>query len=182
VLSEIRNAVTACRQAEPDLLVRLKQHISIRAMIAGMQPDQVARAMEGPSFKNAYFWRLFARGLEENKGSAVAIAGACSGWEEFRRHAVHEGWFPAQGPEAATLYLHMADLLRHLGPEDQNALRRTYERQFDGHAGLYKGQPPEIRMLMPGKPADLYYLSPDEVLDRACRADPRAENFQRWLA
>jgi hypothetical protein len=39
---------------------------------------------------------------------------ACATWDEFRQEAVREGWFTANGPEAATLYLHMAGVLRKL--------------------------------------------------------------------
>jgi hypothetical protein len=131
---------------------------------------------------NAYFWRLSARALEEEKGEPMAIAFACSAWDEFRKHAVREGWFPARGPEAATLYLHMADQLRHLGADDLESVRRTFERRFDGHSDYYRGQPPEIRALMSSRGnVDLYFLFPQTLLERACDADPCAENFQRWL-
>ncbi len=181
ILQEIRNAVAACRQAEPGLLERLKQHISVRAMVAGAKADKVSAAMDGPSLRNAYFWRLLARADEEQKGNPMTIGAACGEWEEFRKHAVREGWFPAKGPEAATLYLHMADLLHHLGPDDLEGVRDSFFRNFDGHQYSYRGQPPEIRALMPvGKP-DLYFLSPDRVLERACGADPCTENFERWL-
>src|SRR5262249_40875833 len=39
---------------------------------------------------------------------------------------------------------------------------------------------PEIRGLM-GSRGNLYFLSPHAVLERACEADPCAENFERWL-
>ena len=57
----IRNAICDCQRHYPDLLVRLKQHTSVRAMAAGMKPERVLSAMNGPSLKNAYFWRLMAR-------------------------------------------------------------------------------------------------------------------------
>jgi hypothetical protein len=182
ILQEVRNAVAACGQAEPGLLERLKQHISVRAMIAQAKAEKVAAAMDGPALRNAYFWRLLARGFEEDKGEPMAVAQACSAWEEFRKHAIREGWFPAKGPEAATLFLHMADLLHQVSPESLSAVRIRYERQFDGHAASYRDQPPEIRALMPDRNnRHLYFLSAHEVLQRASEADPCAENFQRWL-
>ena len=49
-------------------------------------------------------------------------------------------------------------------------------------AEYYRGQPAEIRALMPDRAAaSLYFLYPFDVLERACEADPCAENFQRWL-
>src|SRR5207248_6406618 len=87
ILQEIHNALTACSQFEPGLLERLKQHISIRAMLAQVPAGKVAAAMGGPSLKNAYFWRLLACALEEDKGEPMAVPPACSAWEEFRKHA-----------------------------------------------------------------------------------------------
>jgi hypothetical protein len=76
----------------------------------------------------------------------------------------------------------MADLLRHLDPEDPDGIRGSFARRFDGHADSYRGQPPEIRALMSSRGnVDLYFLSTHKVLERACEADPSAENFQRWL-
>jgi hypothetical protein len=183
ILQEIRSAMAACGQAEPGLLDRLKQHISVRAMLAQVKAENVTAAMDGPTLKNATFWRLLARGFEEeDKGEPMTIAQACSAWEEFRKHAIREGWFPEKGPEAATLFLHMADLLYHVSPQDWNGVRIRYERYFDGHAANYQGQPAEIRALMPDRNnRHLYFLTAHEVLERACQADPCAENFQRWL-
>jgi len=183
ILQEIPNAVQACRQAEPGLLERLKQHISVRAMMAKTPVPRVAAALGGPSLKNAYFWRLLARGSEEDRNhDPMQLADACSEWEQFRRHAVHEGWFPAKGPEAAALYLHMADLLNHISLEDRQAILHRYGRSFDGHASYYRDQPAEIRAVAPSRSeVDLYFLSPHQILERACEADPCAENFERWL-
>ena len=91
-------------------------------MLAGAKVDRVTAALGGPSLKNAYFWRLLARAHEESP-AALSIPLACSVWEEFRRHAVHEGWFPANGPEIATLYLHMADLWKRIPDEEMECAR-----------------------------------------------------------
>src|ERR1035438_9490221 len=181
-LQETGKAVTLCKQVCPGLLERLKQHISVRAMMAGAKADRVSAAMGGPSLKNAYFWRLLARAYEETPGDPVAIPLACSVWEEFRRHAVHEKWFPANGPEIATLYVHMADLWRRISEDDRDHVAHRFASTFRGHREDYAGQPPQIRALMPAPgPQKLYYVSPDGLLERACEADPCAENFQRWL-
>src|SRR5664280_1069846 len=181
-LQEMGKAVTLCQQVCPGLLERLKQHISVRAMMAGVKADRVSAAMGGPSLKNAYFWRLLARGYEETPGDPVAIPLACSVWEEFRRHAVHEKWFPANGPEIATLYVHMADLWRRISEDDRDHVAHRFAATFRGHREYDAGQPAEIRALMPAPgPQKLYYVSPDGLLERACEADPCAENFQRWL-
>ncbi|MCX6638501.1 MAG: hypothetical protein NT090_25890, partial [Acidobacteria bacterium] len=181
-LQEIRNAVAACTQGCPGLLERLKQHIAVRAFLADLKADRVAAAMEGGSLKNAYFWRLLARAAEDNKKEPVAIPYACSLWEEFRKHAVHEGSFPAKGPEAAALYLHMADLLHRFPEQGLEEIRRVFAAKFKGHAEYYQGQPPAIRGLQPApNKQDFYFLHPEAILERACDADPCTGNFQRWL-
>ena len=181
-LQEIGKAVTLCKEVCPGMLDRLKQHISIRAMLAGTNPQRVTAAIGGPSLKNAYFWRLLARGHEEDHHQPLAIPAACSAWEEFRRHAVHEKWFPAKGPEVATLYLHMADLWRRIPEDETYGVVHGFAKVFQGHREYYAGQPPEIRALMPvpGR-QDFYYLDQCLLFERACEADPCAENFQRWL-
>ena len=115
-------------------------------MLEGVKPDRVAAAMGGPSLKNACFWRLMARAHEEAARPA-RVPLACSAWEEFRRHAIHEKWFPADGPEVATLYLHMADLWRR-STTTVEEVAHAFAAKFHGHAEYYKGQPPEIRELM----------------------------------
>jgi len=181
-LQEIRNAVAACKQGCPGLLERLKQHIGVRSWLADLKADRVAAAMDGGSLKNAYFWRLLARAAEEHRKESLAIPYACSHWEEFRKHALHEGWFPAKGPEAAALYLHMADLLKRLPEQALKQIRREFAAAFKGHAEHYQGQPPAIRALQPapGK-QEFYFLHPETILERACDADPCTGNFQRWL-
>ncbi len=181
-LQEIRNAVAACKQGCHGLLERLKQHISVRVWLANLKADRVVLAMDGGSLKNAYFWRLLARAAEEHRKETIAIPLACSFWEEFRKHAVHEGWFVAKGPEAAALYLHLADLLKRLPEQALREIRKEFAVEFRGHAEYYQGQPPAIRALQPapGK-QDYYYLHPETILERACDADPCTGNFQRWL-
>src|ERR1022692_3758066 len=118
-------------------------------MMAGAKADRVAAALGGPSLKNAYFWRLLARAYEETPGDPVAIPMACSVWEEVRKHAVHEKWFPASGPEIAALYLHMVDLWRRIPEDETYGVAHRFAATFRGHREYYAGQPAEIRALMP---------------------------------
>lgn len=181
-LQEMGKAIAVCEEVCPDLVERLKQHISIRATLAGAKADRVTSAMGGPCLKNAYFWRLRARAHEEEHTAPLAIPLACSAWEEFRRHAIHEQWFPAEGPETATLYLHMVDLWRRIPEDETHGVIHGFVTTFRGHRDSYAGQPPEIRALMPAPGGqDVYYLDRDALLQRACAADARAENYQRWL-
>jgi hypothetical protein len=59
-----RNAVNICGQNCPDIMERLKQHISIRSWLIGIDAENVNKALGGASLKNAYFWRLHARAAE----------------------------------------------------------------------------------------------------------------------
>src|SRR5260370_7198045 len=151
-------------------------------MLAGAKVDRVTVALGGPSLKNAYFWGFVERAHEDSP-NAPSIPLACSVWEEFRRHAVHEGWFPAKGPEIATLYLHIADLWKRIPDDEIDALTYKFATTFPGYKEPYAGQPPAIRALMsaPNSRDEFYYLSPDPLCERACAADTCAENFQRWL-
>lgn len=181
-LFKISRAVAACKMHRPKLVVALKQRMSVGAMLAGLRAGQVAQALGGPSLKNASFWRMLARAHEEDRAGPLDVPLAASAWNEFLKHAVHERWFPAQGPEIATVYLHMLELLRRIPQDEQEGVARSFHAGFTGWRESYKGQPPEVRDVtaLTGRD-DFYYLSPDGLLERACAADPRGENFEAWL-
>jgi hypothetical protein len=180
ILQEIPKAVNACREVAPELFERLKQHITVRAAYEDLEEDRVERALGEPSLKNAYFWLLFAR-LTEDPGEPCAI-GTASMWEQFRVHAVYEGWFRAEGPEAAALYLHIADLLRRIPRERLPEMRKEFEAEFTGYAPLYDDQPLAVRAAIAGhNEADRYYLYPDQLYERACAIDPPPDTFEQWI-
>jgi hypothetical protein len=56
IFPEIQNAVATCKKAAPELVERLKQHISMRAVATGLNPRRVQAAMNGSSLIDAYFW------------------------------------------------------------------------------------------------------------------------------
>jgi hypothetical protein len=180
IARDIRNAVTACQQGYPEILERLKQSIAVRGIRLNLPESQVVSAMQGPALKDACFWRMFARDLEESHVEGN-FHQACGLWEQFRRHAVHQGWFRPDGPEVAALYLHMADLLRSLPENELARVRSYYSAGFKGLGEFYRDQPPDLRALALNKGADLYFLSPKQLYGRACQIDPHAEAFQEWL-
>ena len=92
-------------------------------------------------------------------GDPDNIAIACATWDDFRQEAVREGWFTANGPEAATLYLHMAGVLRKIPHELLADLQRTALRR--------KGTSAE----------DIYFLYPERLYERACALDPHFESL-----
>ena len=104
VLPTIRKAIAAARASAPELLESLRQHIAVRGVLAGAPAEEIRDAMGGPSLKNSSFWRLFARGEELMEEHHKYILIICTYWEQFRRHAVAEGWFNPEGPEAVELY------------------------------------------------------------------------------
>ena len=162
ILKGIREAVQACRETAPDQVERLKQHISVRCALADVSVEKVKAAMGGTSRHDAYFLRLFARGMEE-LGDPENVAMACATWDEFRQQAVREGWFTANGPEAATLYLHMAGVLRKLPHELLAELQKTACRHNKKSV------------------EELYFLYPEKLYERACALDPHFESFAQWM-
>lgn len=161
VLSAARTAVRECRETAPGLLDRLKQHISVRCAVAGFDRGPVVQALGGATRHDAHFQRLLARTYEET-GDLEDIPPACAAWEEFRQAAVKEGWFPPNGTEVATLYLHMASQARKIPQHLRHILNAEMMRQ-------------------PGSGESAYFLKAEELYQRACALDPHTEAFSEWL-
>jgi hypothetical protein len=180
IIPGIQQTISACRAACPELVERLRQHIAIRATTTGLRPDRVEAALGGPAIQNAYFWRLFARSFES--ASELLAIEACSMWEQFRVHALAEGWFGEDGPEAAALYLHMAELLLDVPGEELGEVRADFIENFPGYEDTYEKQPPGIRAVgAKHRAPDFYYLFPEQLFARACAIDPHREAFEQWL-
>jgi len=176
----VRKAVDACEQSCPELLVRLKQHVSIRSWMFDVDAEDVSRAMGGPSLKNAYFWLLHAR--------AADIMGkylwACALLEEFRKHALYEGWFSEKSREVSVIYLYMVDLLGRLPAEDFEWLQSGFKREFTGFESYYHGQQGSVlEALREDNPSavDMYFLYPARLYRLASEIDPAADTFRQWL-
>jgi len=162
ILRAVRTAVQECRKSAPEQLERVKRHIFVRCAVGGMGREEVISALGGPCREDASFFRLFARGLEQS-GDPEDAALACGVWDEFRKAAVREGWFAANGSEAAALYLHMAGVLGRLPMELQRSLQNATGRQKKGG------------------PGDMYFVSAEELYRRACTLDPHPEAFSAWF-
>ena len=162
ILKAIRPVLDQCQQVSPGQLESLRQHISVRCAVAGLDPANVVVAMDGPSRHDATFMRLFARGMEESQDPEHVVV-ACRLWEDFRHAAVQEGWFAANGPEAAALSLHIADLLRRLPQELLRALQQSAYSQAKASG------------------EKMSYLFPEEMYQRACALDPHPESFSQWM-
>jgi hypothetical protein len=176
----IQSAVTICGQNCPDVVDQLKQHISIRTWLIGADAEEVNRAMGGPSLKNAYFWRLHARAAERMGHHLWA----CAMLAEFRKHALHEGWFIERNQEVSEIYLYMADLLKWLPSEDFEWHRSEFESEFGGFESYYRDQPRSITEAdekNTDSPFDTYFLYPELLYRLAVEANPTADIFQQWL-
>ena len=180
IIPEVQRTISACRAACPELVERLQQHIAIRAVNSEVCPSRLQASMGGLAIQNAYFWRLFARSVEGAAGSLAVET--CSLWEQFRQHALAEGWFREDGPEAAALYLHMAELLLEIPSEELIEIRAEFMKGFSGYGHSYEGQPPAV-CAVPAKhrTPDFYYLFPEGLFERSCAIDPHREAFERWL-
>ncbi|MEJ2170581.1 MAG: hypothetical protein P8X90_34230, partial [Desulfobacterales bacterium] len=180
IFKATRNAVQICAQSSPGLVEKLKQHIAVRSWMLDLDAEAVGRAMGGPSLKNAYFWQLHARAMEMKNNAFWA----CAMWEEFRKHALHEGWFPENSAEESAVYLYMADLLKQLPEEDFDWLQYEFKSEFKGFEFYYRNQPQFIREAVRKNTAgrsDPYFLHPENLYRLASKINPTAETYRQWL-
>ena len=174
----VSDALDACQAYCPDLAERLKQHISIRSWMIEADPRQIEKAMGGPSTKNAYFWKLHARAAEAKNQWLFA----CALWDEFIRHALHEGRDYADGKALSAIYLHMANLLQEIPASDFAWRRLQFMNKYKGFGHYYSGQPPSVSAAArKDEDKDTYFLYPERLYRLACEADPSSETFGQWL-
>lgn len=181
VLKRTRQAVSVCRRTRPDLIERLRQHVSVRLHIDGAPTDLVRQLLGGPSLKNAYFWRLMACAAERTDD----VWNACAYWEEFRLHALHEGWFPSDSVEESVVLMRMAALQRAEYDAGVSEFEgEGFGRHFQTLDRYYVDQRPEIRAAVsPSKRGQSECLTDvDAIYSRACALDPSPQSFRDWLA
>lgn len=177
---QIRQTVLVCERACPQILERLKQHISVKAAVAHCPTEAVVDALGGRSLHDAYFWRLFARAIE----SAGDSLSACMMWDHFRSAAIEEGLFAADGQENAFLYLHIAELLRGAQPDDLQQMQTEFRHDPCDWEGVYdedESPPPGMSASRFGKRPDPYFLFPERLYERACALRSDANIYKEWL-
>lgn len=155
IVQAIRAVITECRRASPAQLEKLKQYVFVRAVIEDIDLQAVSAATGGVPSQDATFHSLYARSL----ASEDLWGEACAAWLVFLEKAVEEGWFPAKSPEAAAVYLHVAELLGGASPWEVAAYKNAIE----------SSRPLET-------PA-----SPEALFERASVIDPHPTVFARWL-
>jgi hypothetical protein len=161
ILKAIREAVQACRETAPDQIERLKQHISVRSALADVSVEKVEAAMGGASRQDAYFSRLFARGMEEI-GDPESIAWpARRGMSSGNRRCAKDGSrrTARKPPRSISIW---------------RACCESYACEL--LVDLQK-PPPENRKSV----EDLYFLYPEKLYERACALDPHFESFSQWM-
>jgi hypothetical protein len=172
LLNKAQEAISLARQCCPDLSERLRQHVAIRCMLLGCAVEPVRMAIGTPR-RDAYFYRLMARGLDGAE-TYEGRAGSVFVWEDFRKQAFKERWFSANTPEDGALSLHMAQIAERI-PSDlveemlEDLMLEKGTPGGSDHSGCDTSLPP-ARL-----------LSPDSLYERACNADPHSEAFQKWL-
>jgi len=181
IVRAIEEAVRACQRECPELLVRLRQHISVRGFMAGIDRERIRRAMGGSSKKDAFFWRLLAQATELNSGThAEAKVVVCELLEHFRVQAIREGTFAENGPETVALYSMMLDLQESIPPDLLARVHRSLAAGPSLFEVYYGDQPEEIRAA--GRRAERAdALKPEKLYERICTLAPDAEIYRCWF-
>ena len=187
-LKLIRKLVTEVGRSAPSILVPLKQRLSIRCYWKKVAPESVIRAMDGPSMKDAAYWRLFAvshdRMLRRTGESATVMQG-CFAWNEFVFHAEVEGLLTNSSPAAAAVYLRMARNIAQLSLFALDDYRSILEDlEFRGDINTYrayaKRQPVDLAERLLRDRTGEFILEPATLFDRAARIYPSKEIFSEW--
>lgn len=176
--SAMREAVHLCAQSRPELLERMRRQILIACIMRNVPASEAAQTL-GLVLANASYWRSMAR-LSETEMPEVI----CSlYWERFLRHAVHEGMFTASSAEAATVWLHIAEMLARV-PLSRLEYDREKAKQSCLISEYYIGQPAEIAALRPASDQALAdeVMDPSHAFQQAARIRPDAETFGLWWA
>jgi len=154
----------ASEHCDPKLRERLRQHILVRSEMRWVITSSMETALGGRVRRDATYFRLLARALEENH-TAESDAEAALVWEDYRAAAIKENWFAVGGVEDGVLALHVVRMVERL---PQDVVEEMRDREVN-YRSLSKGATTEA---LPS--AGMLY-------ERACGADPHPEAFQMWL-
>ena len=165
ILDAARKAMAASAHCAAGLRERLRQHIAIRCGALNIPLSALNAALGGAPRFDAYYFRLLARGLEDQHNDED-FAEAAAVWTDFRLAAIKENWFAPGGLEDGVLSLRMAELVGNAPAEVAKKLREELSQ--------YR---------RPGKwdKKEEWLPSPGTLYERACKADPHPEAFQAWL-
>lgn len=176
----VRHAVDAMRRLRPDRLEAFKQTVAIRFSDPELSVKRLIEAMGGPSLKDAAYFRLSARRAEIQGTPLLANLM----WDQFRKQAIRQRWFAADGLEVAALFVRMATNLkasRGVPPGELSHFLATAKQQLEIR---YSGQAPEIRAVAwdgPDGALDDMFYSPGRLFERACQLDPDPTTYRSWM-
>jgi hypothetical protein len=166
ILDAVRTAIAASDHCGAGTRERLRQLIAVRAGLQDIQLSAFNAALGGPARRDADYFRLLAR-LLEDRHHVDDYAEAVSIWADFRREAIKENWFAPGGLEDGVLSLHMAQLI---------------EKAPDDVIEDLKAEMADYRKPGKWKQDDGGVPSAQTLYERACKADPHPEAFQAWLS
>ena len=172
----VKNAIRLCTQLRPELLESMKLRTAIACSAGGIPPEEVF-ALFGPIPRSAAFWRSLAHHAEGRAPMALVAMY----WERFVTHAVREGLFSDSSPEAAAVWLKIAEVLSGLSPR---ALQ--HQKGIAGHVNMisphYTGQSEQICALKPVSDKHLaaQFFEPGYGFKKAAAIRPDARTFAKW--
>jgi len=133
----IRDTVAVCKRFCPEIVERLKQHISIRFWMIEADEKTIKKAMGGPALKNAYFWSLFARAAEiKGKGflacALLYLAKSAEKRSAFKKCLTYldeAGQIDGLNPEVKKIRLRMlvATAIRHLKQKKAHLAKKDFK-------------------------------------------------------
>jgi hypothetical protein len=165
ILEAARTAMVAADHLGAETRELLRQHMAVRTALLDIHAPAFKAAAGGAPRWDAYYFRLLAISLEDRQ-NMEDYAEAAAIWVDFRREAVKENWFAPGSLEDGVLALHMADLIERVPTEIIEDLKQ--EMADYRRPGRWKQD-------------DGGVPSPKTLYERACKADPHPEAFQKWL-
>lgn len=181
LLKAMKNAVKICEKDYPQILEKLKQHISIKAWMKDICYKKVVNAMGCPTKKNGYFLLLHARAAE----ISGKLLFACCLFYEFCCQAKQEGWFSDKGIEIAEIYCYITNILNRIDPEDIDQQRDEFivvlksgKKKFL-YINYHNYIPAFQNNGLPN--TDLFFLYPDILYKKATDINPCSDIFDMWI-
>ncbi len=186
-MKAIREAVNACKSLDEKIAVRIRRQLWGRAFEHGFHPDALQKAIVPPVCFDSAYWafmtQVYLKDAEGDDDLVYLLAAASL--EEFRSHAVHEGVFGAQSPEAAQVYRLILGVLASVDESILPYLREEYTSDCAPQNVIYRNQRADVRAgaanFDVGNPESLYFLYPDQVCERVVEAHPLPAYYREWL-
>ena len=159
ILKCVRDAIGACRVHAPDQIERPGNIVLVRGALEDLDSTKVVAAMGGQPRNDAYFLRLFARGMENSASPSMSRRPAQRGMNSAGRRCARDG-----SPPTARK------------PPPLPAHRRCCENCRTSCCGSCNAPAKREK-----SSEELYFLYPEKLYERACALDPHFESFAQWM-